>query len=56
MSTATVEHRLTKIWETPKGVRGWFASVDHKEIGKRYLVTAFILLAIGGIEALIMRI
>jgi len=56
MTTATVEQRLTEIWETPKSVWGWFASVDHKEIGRRYLVTAFILLAIGGIEALIMRL
>lgn len=56
MSTATVEQRLTEIWETPKTVWGWFATVDHKEIGIRYLVTAFILLVIGGIEALIMRI
>ena len=29
--------------------------VDHKEIGKRYLVTAFVFLVIGGVEALIMR-
>lgn len=56
MSTVTVEQRLTEIWETPKTVWGWFATVDHKEIGQRYLVTAFLLLAIGGIEALIMRI
>jgi cytochrome c oxidase subunit I len=56
MSTATVEQRLTEIWETPKTVWGWFATVDHKTLGKRYLVTAMVLLAIGGIEALIMRI
>lgn len=56
MSTATVEQRLESIWETPKTLWGWFATVDHKEIGMRYLVTAFIFLAIGGVEALIMRI
>ena len=44
MSTATVEQRLTEIWETPKGLWGWLATVDHKEIGIRYLVTAFIFL------------
>ena len=31
-------------------------TVDHKEIGHRYLATAFIFLIIGGVEALIMRI
>ena len=42
------EKRLTKIWETPKTVYGWFSTVDHKEIGHRYLATAFIFLIIGG--------
>src|SRR6478609_8995681 len=46
---------LTAIWETRRGFVGWLSSVDHKEIGKRYLITAFAFLAIGGVEALIMR-
>lgn len=46
---------LEKIWATPPGVLGWLSSVDHKSIGKRYLVTAFLFLAAGGIEALFMR-
>ena len=50
------EKRLTEIWETPKTVYGWFSTVDHKQIGHRYLATAFIFLIIGGVEALIMRI
>jgi cytochrome c oxidase subunit I len=56
MSTAAVEQRLTYLWETPKTVYGWFATVDHKKLGKRYLVTAFIFLIIGGIEALMVRL
>ncbi len=48
--------RLTKIWETEPGILGWFSSVDHKEIGIRYIFTAFIFLALGGVEALIMRV
>ncbi len=56
MSSAAVEARLTSLWETPKTTWGWFATVDHKELGLRYLVTAFIFLLIGGIEALLMRI
>lgn len=46
---------LLAIWETRPGLLGWLASVDHKEIGKRYLVTALAFLALGGIEALVMR-
>ncbi|HEY7298376.1 MAG TPA: cytochrome c oxidase subunit I [Xanthobacteraceae bacterium] len=44
------------MWETPPGPRGWLSTVDHKEIGLRYLVTAFLFLIAGGIEALIMRL
>ena len=31
------------------------STVDHKEIGKRYLLTAFVFLLIGGLEAAVMR-
>ena len=55
-SSAAIEARLTSLWETPKSTWGWFATVDHKELGIRYLVTAFIFLLIGGVEALIMRL
>ncbi|HET9283413.1 MAG TPA: cbb3-type cytochrome c oxidase subunit I [Candidatus Angelobacter sp.] len=56
MSTAAVEQLLTYLWETPKTVYSWFATVDHKKLGKRYLVTAFIFMIIGGIEALMVRL
>ncbi len=56
MSTAAVQQRLRKVWETPKTTWGWFATVDHKEIGRRYLATAFLFLILGGLEALIMRL
>jgi cytochrome c oxidase subunit I+III len=48
--------RLRKLWETEPGFVGWLASVDHKEIGIRYIVTAFAFLIIGGVEALIFRL
>jgi cytochrome c oxidase subunit I len=47
--------RLARIWQTAPGLAGWLSTVDHKEIGIRYIVTAFLFLAAGGIEALIMR-
>ena len=47
---------LRQSWEGRPGVGGWLATVDHKEIGKRYVVTAFIFLIIGGLEALVMRV
>jgi len=55
VSTA-IEERLTNLWETPHTLYGWFATVDHKQIGKRYLVTAMAFLIAGGLEALVMRL
>ena len=54
----SVEHRsrLLELWETSPGIKGFFTTVDHKMIGIRYIVTAFIFLALGGVESLIMRV
>jgi cytochrome c oxidase subunit I+III len=54
--SAVIAERLTRIWETPATPRGWLSTVDHKEIGRRYLVTAVAFLIVGGIEALIIRL
>jgi hypothetical protein len=45
MSSASLESSPTNLWETPKTLRGWPASVDHNDLGIRYLVTAFAFLA-----------
>lgn len=50
-----LEEKLKKIWVSKPGFYGFIASVDHKEIGIRYIVTAFAFLIVGGVEALIMR-
>ena len=55
-ASAGFRQRLEAIWETAPGIAGWFATVDHKEIGIRYIVTAFAFLLVGGIEALVMRL
>ncbi|HEY3747365.1 MAG TPA: cbb3-type cytochrome c oxidase subunit I, partial [Gemmatimonadaceae bacterium] len=52
---APAREYLAETWKTPPGVLGQLSSVDHKLIGKRYLVTAFAFLIAGGIEAGIMR-
>jgi len=48
--------RLGERWESAPGLKGFFTTVDHKEIGKRYIVTAFIFLALGGLESLVIRL
>ncbi|OJV32255.1 cytochrome c oxidase subunit I [Sphingomonas sp. 67-36] len=54
--TPELRARLHAIWATEPGWKGWFTTVDHKEIGIRYIITAFVLLALGGIEALVIRL
>jgi cytochrome c oxidase subunit I+III len=54
----SVEHqaRLLELWETPPGLKGFLSTTDHKKTGIRYIVTAFVFLALGGLEALVMRL
>jgi cytochrome c oxidase subunit 1 len=53
---AKLEARLERTWRRPPGILGWLATVDHKEIGRRYIVTALLFLAAGGVLALLMRL
>jgi cytochrome c oxidase subunit I len=39
-----------------EGLLSWVASVDHKQIGIMYLIATFGFLAVGGVEALLMRV
>ncbi|RKF12662.1 cytochrome ubiquinol oxidase subunit I [Roseovarius spongiae] len=54
--TPDLRERLDRIWEGGSGLRGWFGTVDHKILGIRYIITAFVFLLLGGIEALAMRV
>ena len=47
---------LERTWAPPRGLRGWFTDTDHKAIGLRYIVTAFVFFVLGGIEAALMRL
>ncbi len=54
MATAA-DNRLTRVWEESSGLWRTLTTVDHKIIGLRYLVTAFLFFVLGGLEALLMR-
>jgi cytochrome c oxidase subunit I len=47
---------LERIWKDPSGFWGWFTHVNHRSIGKRYMVTAFAFFLAGGVLAALMRI
>src|SRR4051812_34414019 len=59
MTAATIsapeQETLERHWSSPRTVRAWFATVDHKRIGVRYMVTAFGFFVVGGLEALLIR-
>ena len=46
---------LEKAWRHRPGILGWLSVTTHQAIGMRYIVTAFIMLLLGGAEALLMR-
>jgi cytochrome c oxidase subunit I+III len=53
LTSDTIE--LDRSWRPPAGLLGWFTQVNHKQIGTRYIVTAFVFLLLGGLEALVIR-
>ena len=55
MTAPAIERRLDRLWSDAPGVPGFFNTVDHKRIGKRYLVTALIFLVLGGLQAMVIR-
>ena len=49
-------HReLDAVWRDEPGWRGFFTSVNHGTIGLRFMVTAFVFFAIGGVLAMLIR-
>jgi cytochrome c oxidase subunit I+III len=47
---------MTRTWSSPRGLLGWLVTTNHKSIGIRYIVTAFVFFGLAGILALLMRI
>jgi cytochrome c oxidase subunit 1 len=52
---AELRRTLHDVWADKPGLAGWLMSVDHKSIGKRYVITAFMFFLLGGLEAAVMR-
>ena len=51
-----LDAQLAATWSNPPGFIGWLSSVDHKDIGRRYVITALIFLALAGALAIAMRL
>ncbi|MBW3537005.1 MAG: cytochrome c oxidase subunit I [Actinobacteria bacterium] len=46
---------LDKAWTSPPGLLGFATAVNHKQIGLRFIVTSFVFLLIGGLQAMLIR-
>src|SRR3954454_7150544 len=47
---------LTTAWGRRPGFYGWLITSNHKDIGLRFIVTAFIFFLLAGVLALVMRL
>jgi cytochrome c oxidase subunit I+III len=54
-TVAEVVPQLEETWRHEPGLLGWIRSVDHKRIGTRYFITAFVFFLLAGLEAAVMR-
>ena len=55
MNALARHRRLSAIWSSDPGWRGWFSTVNHNDLGRMFLVTAFFYFLVGGILAMLIR-
>ena len=53
---ASLSRELARTWRVPRGLVGFFSVVDHRSVGRRFIVTAFGFFTLAGILAALMRI
>jgi cytochrome c oxidase subunit I+III len=53
---AALEEQLVRTWGTGSGLWARLATVDHKIVGQRYIITAMVFFVLAGILALLMRL
>ncbi|MBM9593401.1 cytochrome c oxidase subunit I [Roseitranquillus sediminis] len=55
MSALRRHRRLTAIWASEPGWKGWFSTVNHTDVGRMFLATSFFFFLVGGILAMLIR-
>ena len=56
LGDAELDARLSRTWGTTASLIGRLSTVDHKIVGRRYLLTALAFLLLGGALAAVMRL
>ena len=54
LSPVALHHALEAVWGTKPGWRR-LATINHNVVGKRFMLTALIFFAIGGLPAMLIR-
>lgn len=47
---------LQRAWSDPPGAWGFLCAIDHKTLGRRFIVATFVFFLLGGVLALLMRL
>jgi len=47
---------LEETWREKPGLVGWLSAVNHKSIGRRFIITAFLVFCAAGLLAATMRL
>ena len=47
------ERALSALWTRPPGLIGWLCSTNHKDIGRRYVITALIFFVLAGVGVVV---
>jgi len=55
MNTLARHRRLTAIWSSDPGWKGWFSTVNHNDVGRMFLVTSFFYFIVAGVLAMLIR-
>ncbi|MEZ2126179.1 MULTISPECIES: cytochrome c oxidase subunit I [unclassified Sinorhizobium] len=56
LDDAGLDRQLARTWSSRRGFWGAVATVDHKVIARRYIITAFVFFILGGVLAIAMRL
>ncbi|CAN5563650.1 cytochrome c oxidase subunit I [soil metagenome] len=54
-AASDAQRTLAETWGTPRGIVSWISQVNHKAVGLRFIITAFIFFVIAGLDSLVMR-
>lgn len=53
---SALHEKMQRLWHRPPGLLGWLVTTNHKDIGIRYIITAFVFFTIAGLMAFTMRL